>query len=650
MSTAFEATSPVGSSTTMASASAVSKTFVTSTFHSHHAILSSPSARDEALNLTLSPSSSFLANYSTAVGSNPPKSSIAANFALTAALVSTAGETGKQQQQSMCLDSHHSQVGAGGGGLSAPNGWHAAANSAKLELQNAVVSQVESVHHAQTYVETIETLSGDAVISRIEEDGMTKIREIGERDVLREFDENSSASSSTQSSDNGQFYGRKKRRRGEGQMLMEDLIGIDKSLAADIANDLNRSPGKPCNADASCNSADSADLSVKQQQQPVADEEPKKTKEDSPAFRLRPRRSAKSTSFSGYCSGSGSSSPISIMYSPVKRSKQPVFKKTILAYTQQLLSDTSKQLSQFLNNHQQQQNGHNGTAASSGGDAGDQEKKNSVKPFVRSFAKSILQDVNVSVFADLITPLELTYDFSYPDRYLSLTICEIKPLRQVYLLHPETKDRVSSPLLEMVTIDMDDRFLLDHTKGIFDNATSNHAPRKQLTVYLLGTYALKANEMAVQGQVVNIVKFRSTKSSQIDTLAVQPPKKRKLNLSSEHQYPFGIIVDALPDITSVGEDHKLSSKKELSDSEEMPQSEMREESVFVKENEDHFEEMFKSSPYSELASNSSWVPLVSFSTSWRAPADPRELNRSLHFIQPSIPKFESASRTVKMNP
>lgn len=169
-------------------------------------------------------------------------------------------------------------------------------------------------------------------------------------------------------------------------------------------------------------------------------------------------------------------------------------------------------------------------------------------------------------------------------------------------------------------------------------------------MYLLGTYALKANEMAVQGQVVNIVKFRSTKSSQIDTLAVQPPKKRKLNLSSEHQYPFGIIVDALPDITSVGEDHKLSSKKELSDSEEMPQSEMREESVFVKENEDHFEEMFKSSPYSELASNSSWVPLVSFSTSWRAPADPRELNRSLHFIQPSIPKFESASRTVKMNP
>lgn len=182
----------------------------------------------------------------------------------------------------------------------------------------------------------------------------------------------------------------------------------------------------------------------------------------------------------------------------------------------------------------------------------------------------------------------------------------------------------------------------------------SQAPNKQLTVYLLGTYALKANEIAAKGQVVNIVKFRSTKSTQIDNaLTVQPPKKRKLTLNPKtpsEQFPFGIIVDALPDITAVGEDRKLSSlaKKELSDIDEEKQ-EMHDDSAFV-EITDHFEEMFQSSPYSELASKSNWVPLVSFSSSWRAPDDPTILNRSLHVIQPSIPKFESASRTVKMNP
>lgn len=175
-----------------------------------------------------------------------------------------------------------------------------------------------------------------------------------------------------------------------------------------------------------------------------------------------------------------------------------------------------------------------------------------------------------------------------------------------------------------------------------------------MTVYLLGTYALKANEIAAKGQVVNIVKFRSTISTQIDNaLAMQPPKKRKLMLNpktSSEQFPFGIIVDALPDITAVGEDRKLNStvKKEMLDTDEEQQT-VHDESNYV-ETADQFEEMFQSSPYSELASKSNWVPLVSFSSSWRAPDDPRELNRSLHVIQPSIPKFESASRTVKMNP
>lgn len=436
MSTTFEATSPVGSSTSMASAS---KTFVNSTFHNHHVILSSPS-RVEEVNLTLSPSSSFLASYSS-VGSNPPKSSIPANFAIS--LVNSASEKVKP----LCLASQNtaSQI------VEQPTSdWQGQDNSTKLP-QNVVSQQ----QYTQTHVSIpSHLLAGQASTSdeavRVEDE----VNATGKGDAsLPEFDDNSSTSSSTQSSDNTQSSGRRKRRRGEEQILMEDLIGIDKSLAADIATHL-KSPIKSM-VDACNNSLDSNDLSSKQ----FTDGEPNKSKDDSPAFRLRPRRSAKSTSFSGYCSGSGSSSPISIMYSPVKRSKQPVLRKSINTYTQQLLSDTSKQLSQFLNDQQ-----HNG-------DSGHNENRHtqsSCQPFIRSFSKSIVQDVNVSVFAELITPLEITYDFSYPDRYLSLTICDIKPLRHVYLQHPQTKNKVSSPLLELTTIDINDRFLLSHTKGIFD--------------------------------------------------------------------------------------------------------------------------------------------------------------------------------------
>lgn len=443
MSTTFEAASPVGSSTSMASASTVSKTFVNSTFHNHHVILSSPS-RVEEVNLSLSPSSSFLANYSS-VSSNSSKSSIPANY--TISLVNSTSEKVKPMCLASQSNSSVSQLVE-----HQTNDWQGQDNSTKLE---------QNVDREPEHTQTIQSqlFIGQASFSNDAINVEDEVKKTGDGETsLPEFDENSSTSSSAHSSDNTQSSGntKRKRRRGEEQILLEDLIGIDKSLAADIAP--NKSMVDVCN-----NSLDSNDLSSKQ----LTDGEPKKSKEDSPAFRLRPRRSAKSNSFSGYCSGSGSSSPISIMYSPVKRSKQPVLRKSINTYTQQLLSDTSKQLSQFLNDQQNGASGHSDTTNSKE----DSDNQSSCKPFIRSFSKSIVQDVNVSVFAELITPLEITFDFSYPDRYLSLTICDIKPLRHVYLLHPQTKDKVSSPLLELTTIDINDRFLLNHTKGIFDDST-----------------------------------------------------------------------------------------------------------------------------------------------------------------------------------
>lgn len=184
--------------------------------------------------------------------------------------------------------------------------------------------------------------------------------------------------------------------------------------------------------------------------------------------------------------------------------------------------------------------------------------------------------------------------------------------------------------------------------------TSSQLPAKHLIVYLLGTYATKASELASIGQVVNIVKFRTTQQV-TNSEAMQPPKKRKLNSplskgipsegdNGEH-FPFRLIVDSLTDIIAVS-NQKMELKEELPDTEKqlmMPlSSEHRSSDVSI-------EELFNNAPYTGLACEPNWVPLVSFSEKWRAPEDPKDLNRTLHVIQPSIPKFESASRTVKMN-
>lgn len=181
---------------------------------------------------------------------------------------------------------------------------------------------------------------------------------------------------------------------------------------------------------------------------------------------------------------------------------------------------------------------------------------------------------------------------------------------------------------------------------------SSQLPAKHLIVYLLGTYATKASELASKGQVVNIVKFRTTKQV-TNSGAMQPPKKRKLNSSlskgiplecdnGEH-FPFSLIVDSLTDIIAVS-NQKMELKEEDPDNEKqlIISSEHRCSDVSI-------EELFDNAPYTGLACEPNWVPLVSFSEKWRAPEDPKELNRTLHVIQPSIPKFESASRTVKMN-
>jgi len=304
-----------------------------------------------------------------------------------------------------------------------------------------------------------------AAAAKEDGEGQTLVEAMSEA----ELDESSSNSNSTQSSEATNGSIRKKRRRGEDQILMEHLSAIDKSLADGLTNQLRPTllpeiaPGATV--------TETSDTSSQ-----TGDCEMKKSKEDSPAFHLRPRRSHKA---SGYCS-SGSSSPIFFL-SPIKRSKQPLVKKSINSYTHKLLSDTSRQLSQILND-QSSHSGHNESSTPSVSlgticqsllikDEPDGAELPKAKPKNRSYSRSIMCDVDVSVFSELITPSDLTYGNEYPSNYISMKIIDIKPLRYVQITHPDVQGKVTSPLLELRTLDLNDRFLLAYTKGVFDHSS-----------------------------------------------------------------------------------------------------------------------------------------------------------------------------------
>ena len=463
MSTTCEAVSPV---CTMASAvSPSSNSFVvSSSFHNltNHVILSSPNRED--VNLNLSSSSSFLSNYSSVCSSNPAKSSIPSNFTTS----SFAYSSDTKENNNSCP-------------VSSSTSMSQAVEQVAKEVQDNDAKSNGPTQHETEVSSSSRPSASEAKCSATNDDAIMNVEEVkqpeedGKAIVMTVFDENSSNSNSTQSSENTNGSGRKRtRRRGEGQLLMQDLIGIDKSLADGIANHLKSTPTQSSSSDGP--STEQNDLS----NQTGGEGEPKKSKEDSPAFHLRPRRSHKGASYSGYCSSSGSNSPISFYFSPVKRSKQTLIKKSLNNYTQQLLSDTSKQLSQFLND-QQSHSGHNDsciTISSSNSTSFDSKDDLDVsltpkpsQPQLRAYSRSILRDVDVSVFAELITPVDLTYSKVYTSSYLALQVVDIKPLRYVNIQHPDSGEKLSSPLLELNTLDINDRFSLKHTRGIFDDSS-----------------------------------------------------------------------------------------------------------------------------------------------------------------------------------
>ena len=223
------------------------------------------------------------------------------------------------------------------------------------------------------------------------------------------FDENSSSSSSTSSS-------KSRKRKRENEILQQDLIAFGVSVKEE--------PHTP-----NCEGKDGA-------------------KEQSPAFRLRPRRNA--------CSTYGSSSPI--FMSPVKKSSK---KSSVFS-----AMETAKNLQAFLNVDEESLTSVVVAPHFDEPEFTPEELKIQV-PMVRSFEKSIVRELDVSVFAELISPLELSTGNVYPNNYVSLKIIDRKPMRSLSL-NIKSRQYNNIPVLELKAIDLNDRFELSHSKEIFD--------------------------------------------------------------------------------------------------------------------------------------------------------------------------------------
>lgn len=139
--------------------------------------------------------------------------------------------------------------------------------------------------------------------------------------------------------------------------------------------------------------------------------------------------------------------------------------------------------------------------------------------------------------------------------------------------------------------------------------------------------------------IINIYKFRTVLNTQ-STVGGHNIRKRKLSTSlSISPDSFSIIVD------SPARDSGSLWKEEFDQEIDSTIQDQISNSISDPECID-FHKWYTES--CNRFDSSLWVPLVSYSQKWRAPEDPKELSKSLYIQMPSIPKFESTSRTVKM--
>lgn len=346
------------------------------------------------------------------------------------------------------------------------------------EKENIQVSTKQVDHHA-SHVVTMNSLDEQSNSSLSQSSLIIVETSVKSEDSIDSF-------ASSSSSNTGDTPTKKRRRRGEDQRLLEDLKSINSDLANSLIKngDSAQTPTKNDSSDVTLTDSPSAKCATENDASSSA-----KASKSSPAFHLRPRRSHRSS-----FGGSGSSSPIYYL-SPVKKTPRPA---KLSQYTQQLLSDTTRRLSTILNGDDVNNNNvaPNGQPTVTYSDhkpvpdlpqsLGVYKEKTSISLLVdgvsrlasvepksviskstRSPHRSIVRDVDISVFAEFISPNKLFSSVEYGANYVSMRIVDHAPLEHFKLV-TSRGDSARIPFVRLTAVDIEDRFQLEHAQGVFD--------------------------------------------------------------------------------------------------------------------------------------------------------------------------------------
>ena len=189
-------------------------------------------------------------------------------------------------------------------------------------------------------------------------------------------------------------------------------------------------------------------------------------------------------------------------------------------------------------------------------------------------------------------------------------------------------------------------------------ALFRQASKTPLSVYLFGTYAKQAQELVRDDDVMGIVKFRTVSMlNNNDDKTTQMHNLRKRNSRNDDDnsltYSYSIVVDSLSDMEMISSSLKVihdSSNVEGIKIEQNHDKDIDLEVVSILKNDNlnELQSLFNNTIRLDQQFEDKWAPFLSFCQNWRAPDDPKNLNQSLYIFQPCVPKFESASSTVKM--
>ncbi|KAJ6215530.1 hypothetical protein RDWZM_010030 [Blomia tropicalis] len=129
----------------------------------------------------------------------------------------------------------------------------------------------------------------------------------------------------------------------------------------------------------------------------------------------------------------------------------------------------------------------------------------------QSKSEQVLMNMEIRNNLTMMTPYQLYPCTSYDGYYISLKVWNVRSFRYVTIdCEKESCCKMVIPVLELNTIDIPERFNLEKSCLLPKNFFCREMPDKQLTIYLIGTYAETIKWTSLKDKIINVGNFRTS--------------------------------------------------------------------------------------------------------------------------------------------